>query len=164
MRSLFVFVALLIHPFCAAADPGFVLYTDGSVLAPNGLVWHPALKRSDGSLENMNQRQADKCCNFGPRLSGYPQTCPFGAGGAYLPSKEDFDTLGLELGWGTSQGYDPSPIPDLAESWYWAGRGPGTPVNNYLFMSDRGYTGNWDGMQAFAVRCASFSGRISEQK
>ena len=149
----------------ATADeaPGFIFHPDGSVTAPDGLLWYPPVKNPKGLPETpegqdpgflkdgMRQPQAMICCN-GPRTTNYPDDCPFGANGAHLPTKQEFDTLGKQLGFGTPQGYDPTPIPYLAHNWYWASHpGPGSPIIHYLFKD--GTTGNWDPQYPFWVRC-----------
>lgn len=152
-RILCVGTLLLSLTAAHATDNGFKPNSNGSVTAPDGLIWYPTIKNSDGNFANMNQKQAVICCNAGPRIEGFPMSCPFGANGAYLPTAQEFDTLGKQLGNGTPKGYDPSPIPNLAETWYWASRGPGSPISHYAFMSDKGSTANWDPMYSFWVRC-----------
>ncbi len=139
MRILFsigVCFSVLCSPVFAT---DFVHNTDGSVTAPDGLIWGALVKNAGGQIENMTRPEAQAyCARIGNRL----------------PTEAEFQTLRTQLGHPTN--YIPTPVPGLRNYWSWSASdysGAGIPVEALAFDGSDGdmvIVGLYD---RYAVRC-----------
>jgi hypothetical protein len=139
--------------FTADSETGFVQNPDGTVTAPDGLVWYPVITQKDGTISMMTYDQALTCCNNGPRKPGYPASCPFGDEGQSLPSLDEFGALRDQLGYRVDRcTYDPSPVPGLKDNWFWS-CSPYDTDGAWAFVGNSGYDYITLRYNTNAVRC-----------
>jgi hypothetical protein len=149
LRSV-LFLSVMGFAFAAHGE-GFTSNTDGSVTAPDGLIWYGAIKKDDGTILTMTSAQAMTCCE-GPATAGFPGTCPFGNGGISLPTQDEFETLSDQLG--SPDAYNPAPVPDLAGNNFWSSTPDTfTQGNEWYYEGGVGDTRNIYSTARYAVRC-----------